>query len=69
MTTREKGKAHNTRGVNQYAAGKGLGKKDSALYIKISSHDKEKLKEAAERQGVNLTSWLLSVALKAAEGQ
>ena len=67
MTTKKKGKAHNPRGINQYAAGKGLGQKDSALYLKISSKDKAKLKQAAKKQGKNLTSWLLSVALEAAE--
>ncbi|MDJ0901484.1 MAG: DUF1778 domain-containing protein [Xenococcus sp. MO_188.B8] len=68
MATKKKGRARNPKGVNQYAAGKGLGKKDSALYLKISSKDKEKLKEAARKRGLNLTSWLLSIALEAAEG-
>jgi predicted DNA binding CopG/RHH family protein len=68
MTTKKKGKAYNPKGVNQYAEGKGLGLKDSALYIKISSKDKEKLKEAASKRGMNLTSWLLSIVLEAAEG-
>ncbi len=67
MNTSKKGKAHNPKGINQYAAGKGLGTKDSALCLKISSQDKAKLKQAAKKQGKNLTSWLLSLALEAAE--
>ena len=67
MTVTKKGKANNPKGINQYAAGKGLGTKDSAIYLKISSRDKAKLKQAAKKQGKNLTSWLLSLALREAE--
>ena len=62
-----KRKPNNPRGVNQYAAGKGLGQKDAAFYMKLSSKDKEKFKEAAKKRGMNLTSWLIAVALEAAE--
>ncbi len=62
-----KRKPNNPRGVNQYAAGKGLGQKDAAFYMKLKSKDKEKFKKAAKKRGMNLTSWLIAVALEAAE--
>lgn len=58
---------NNPWGINQYAAGKGLGEKDAAFYMRLKSTDKEKFKEAAKKRGMNLTSWLIAVALEAAE--
>jgi integrase/recombinase XerD len=53
-------------GTNQYAVGKGQGEKDSQLTVRISSEDKQLLKEAAQKQGMTLSNWLLSVAIEAA---
>ena len=61
-----KGTVNNPKGANQYAAGKGQGEKDSALYMRISAGDKRILQEAARKKGVSLSSWLLEVALEAA---
>ena len=65
--TKRKRPPNNPWGINQYAAGKGLGEKDAAFYMRLKSTDKEKLKEAAKKRGMNLTSWLIAVALEAAE--
>jgi predicted DNA binding CopG/RHH family protein len=70
MTTKKrgikKGTVNNPKGANQYAAGKGHGEKNSALYLRISELDKLRLKEAAQKKGMPLSSWLLEVALEAA---
>ena len=63
-----KGIVNNPRGANQYAPGKGLGEKNSALYLRISESDKQKLKEAAQKNKMSLSNWLLTVALEAARG-
>ncbi len=57
---------NNPKGANQYADGKGQGEKDSRLYLRISEQDKELLKEAAQKQGMTLSNWLLSVAIEEA---
>ena len=62
----KKGTVNNPQGANQYASGKGQGQKNSGLYLRISETDKEKLKEAAEKQGMTLSNWLLSMAIEAA---
>lgn len=63
-----KGIVNNPKGANQYASGKGLGEKNSALYLRISESDKQKLREAAQKNKMTLSNWLLSVALEAAKG-
>lgn len=72
MTTKKRGASkgivNNPKGANQYAPGKGLGEKNSALYLRISESDKQKLKEAAQKNKMTLSNWLLSVALEAAKG-
>jgi uncharacterized protein (DUF1778 family) len=49
------------------APGKGLGEKNSRIYLRLSESDKRKLKAAAQKKGMTLTSWLLEIALEAAE--
>ncbi len=61
-----KGTVNNPLGANQYAAGKGYGEKNSALYLRVSESDKRRLKEAAQKKGMSLSSWLLELALEAA---
>lgn len=61
-----KGTVNNPLGTNQYALRKGEGQKDSRLYLRLSEADKQLLKEAAQKQGMTLSSWLLSVAREAA---
>jgi hypothetical protein len=61
-----KGTVNNPLGANQYATGKGQGEKDSRLYLRISEENKQLLKEAAQREGMTLSNWLLSVAIEAA---
>ena len=62
-----KGTVNNPKGSNQYAAGKGEGQKEVRVEIALSVADKLRLKEAAQKQGMSLSSWLLSVALEAAD--
>ena len=62
-----KGTVNNPLGKNQFAAGKGQGEKNSGLYLRISKADKQLLKEAAEKQGMTLSNWLLSLAIEAAQ--
>lgn len=62
-----KGAVNNPKGKNQYATGKGQGEKNSRLEIKLSQEQKNLLKETAKKQGMSLSSWILKVALKAAE--
>jgi hypothetical protein len=65
-----KGTVNNPKGANQYASGKGEGQKDARVMVVLSPQDKLRLKEAAQKQGMSLSSWLLSVALEAAgEGE
>jgi hypothetical protein len=61
-----KGTVNNPKGANQYATGKGEGQKDARLEIVLPVADKFLLKEAAQKQGMSLSSWLLSVAKEAA---
>jgi predicted DNA binding CopG/RHH family protein len=61
-----KGTVNNPRGANQYAPGKGQGQKDARVMVVLSSQDKLRLKEAAQKKGMSLSSWLLEVALEAA---
>lgn len=62
-----KGMVNNPNGINQYAAGKGSGEKGDRLELRLSPQDKCLLKEAAEKQGMSLSSWILSVVMEAAE--
>lgn len=62
-----KGTVNNPKGTNQYAAGKGEGQKEARVMVVLSPQDKFRLKEAAQKQGMSLSSWLLSVALEAAD--
>ena len=70
MTTRKggppKGKANNPKGINQYGSGKNAGDKNAQLTVRLSFADKQKLKEAARKKGMTLSSWLLEIALEAA---
>ena len=61
-----KGTINNPKGANQYARGKGQGKKNSRLELRLSEDDKHLLKEAAQKEGMTLAGWLLSVAKEAA---
>ena len=64
-----KGTVNNPRGANQYASGKGQGKKNSGLYLRVSEEEKQFLKKAAQKQGMTLAGWLLSVAKEAAQAE
>jgi predicted DNA binding CopG/RHH family protein len=61
-----KGTVNNPKGANQYACGKGQGQKNSRVELRLSDEDKRLLKEAAQKQGMTLAGWLLSVAKEAA---
>ncbi len=61
-----KGTVNNPLGVNQYAAGKGQGEKNSSLCLRVSESDKHLLKEVAQKKGMSLSSWILEVVLEAA---
>jgi predicted HicB family RNase H-like nuclease len=56
----------NPLGVNQYAPGKGKGEKDSRVELRLSAADKRCLKEAAQKKGMSLSSWILEVVIEAA---
>ena len=60
-----KGTVNNPRGANQYAPGKGQGQKDARLEIVLPAADKLRLKEAAQKKGISLSSWLVELALEA----
>ncbi len=62
-----KGTVNNPKGANQYAAGKGKGQKDSRVEIVLSASDKRILKEAARKKGMSLSSWIVQLALEAAQ--
>jgi hypothetical protein len=62
-----KGTVNNPRGTNQYATGKGQGQKDARVMVVLSPQDKLLLKEAAKKQGMSLSNWLLEVGLEAAQ--
>jgi predicted HicB family RNase H-like nuclease len=62
-----KGTVHNPMGANQYAAAKGAGEKGDRVELRLSSEDKELLREAAQKNGMSLSSWILSVVLDAVE--
>ncbi len=61
-----KGTVNNPKGANQYAAGKGQGQKDSRILLVLSAQDKCLLKEAAQKKGMSLSSWIVEAALEAA---
>ena len=61
------GTINNPKGANQYASGKGQGYKDTRVQILLSAQDKSLLKEAANKKGMSLSSWLLEVAREAAQ--
>lgn len=61
-----KGTINNPKGKNQYALGKGQGEKKARLQIVLTATDKHILKEAAQKQGMSLSSWLVEVAKEAA---
>ena len=60
-----KGTVNNPKGANQYSSGKGQGQKDYRVQLLLSAQDKSLLKEAAQKKGMSLSSWLLEVALEA----
>jgi hypothetical protein len=60
------GTINNPKGKNQYASGKGQGEKDARLQIVLTATDKRILKEAAQKQGMSLSSWLVELAKEAA---
>ena len=61
-----KRRANNPKGKNQYVSEKGLGEKNARLQIVLSAEHKRILKEAAQKKGVSLSSWMVELALKAA---
>ncbi len=62
-----KGTVNNPKGKNQYVSEKGLGEKDSRIQLVLSAEHKRIFKEAAKKQGMSLSSWMVEAALKAAE--
>jgi predicted DNA binding CopG/RHH family protein len=64
-----KGTINNPMGANQYAAAKGTGEKGDRVEVRLSAEDKRRLREAAQKNGMSLSSWILSVVLEAAEGR
>jgi hypothetical protein len=64
-----KGTVNNPKGANQYVSEKGQGQKDHRIQLLLSAQDKGILKEAAEKNGMSLSSWLLNLALEAASNQ
>jgi predicted HicB family RNase H-like nuclease len=62
-----KGTVNNPMGANQYAAIKGAGEKGDRVELRLSTEDKRLLKEAAQKNGMSLSSWILSVVLDAVE--
>ena len=62
-----KGTVNNPKGANQYAAGRGGGQKDTRIQLLLSADDKNLLKEVAQTKGMSLSSWILEVALEAAQ--
>ena len=64
-----KGTVNNPKGANQYASGKGQGYKDTRVQLLLSVQDKSLLKEAANKKGMSLSSWLLEVAKEAAQAE
>ena len=63
----KKGTVNNPKGANQYATGKGQGGKNSRIMLVLSDEDKRILKEAAQKEGMSLSSWIVEVGLKAAK--
>ena len=43
------------------------GRKDKGILIRVTKEQKEVLAETAENAGLGLSSWMLSVALRAAQ--
>ena len=64
-----RGTVNNPEGANQYASGKGEGQKNARLEIVLPVADKLLLKKVAANQGKSLSSWLLEVAIEAAQGE
>ncbi len=62
-----KGAVNNPKGKNQYASGKGQGVIDSRVEIRLSAEHKRILKEAAQKEGMSLSRWIVEVGLKAAK--
>ena len=62
-----KGAVNNPKGKNQYANGKGQGEIDSRIQVRLSAEHKRLFKEAAEKEGMSLSRWIVKAALKAAE--
>ena len=61
----KKGTVNNPKGANQYATGKGQGEKNSRIMLVLSAEDKQTLREAAQKEGMSLSSWIVEAALKA----
>ena len=62
-----KGAVNNPKGKNQYASGKGQGEIDSRIQVRLSAEHKRILKEAAQKEGMSLSRWIVEVGLKAAK--
>lgn len=62
-----KGTVNNPTGINQYAAGKDQGEKAARMELRLSPQDKHLIQQAAQKQGMSLSSWVLSVVLDAAK--
>ncbi len=60
-----KGTVNNPKGKNQYVTAKGQGEKSARLQIVLSAEHKRILKEAAQKEGMSLSSWIVEAALKA----
>ena len=59
-----KGTVNNPKGANQYVSAKGQGEKDSRVEVRLSAEHKRIFKEAAEKEGISLSSWMVKAALK-----
>jgi hypothetical protein len=62
-----KGTVNNPMGANQYVAAKGAGEKGDRVELRLSAKDKRLLKEIAQKNGMSLLGWILSVVLNATE--
>ena len=44
-------------------------RKEESIRIRVSASQKEKLSQAAQRAGLGISSWLLSIGLREADAQ
>ena len=62
-----KGTVNNPKGANQYVSAKGQGEVDSRIEVRLSAEHKRILKEAAQKEGMSLSRWIVEIGLKAAK--